>query len=260
MNLTEKLKSCFFNDHIMLVVIMLNTATLFVGGCIGGSMLFEIIDVMFTLVFVLEAAVKISQSGWKAYWANRWNRFDFIILLISLPSLANPLIEQTMATNTVLALRSMRLFKSFKMFHFIPNIEKLLNGVRLAMRSSFLVVIAFVLLLIIFSILSSIIFGKVAPEYFETPLISIYSLFRLFTIEGWYEIPDAIVANGSAAWAFFARCYFSALVFCGGIIGMSLINSIFVDTMVGDNNDEVLKKLEDIERQLKELKKGQDKE
>ena len=146
------------------------------------------------------------------------------------------------------------------MFHFIPNIEKLLNGVRLAMRSSFLVVIAFVLLLIIFSILSSIIFGKVAPEYFETPLISIYSLFRLFTIEGWYEIPDAIVANGSAAWAFFARCYFSALVFCGGIIGMSLINSIFVDTMVGDNNDEVLKKLEDIERQLEELKKVQDKE
>ena len=49
-------------------------------------------------------------------------------------------------------------------------------------------------------------------------------------------------------------------MFCGGIIGMSLINSIFVDTMVGDNNDEVLKKLEDIERQLEEFKKGQDKE
>ena len=51
--------------------------------------------------------------------------------------------------------------------------------------------------------------------------------------------------------AVFAKVYFSMLLFLGGIIGMSLINSIFVDAMVADNNDDVLKKLEQVERILK---------
>lgn len=33
-----------------------------------------------------------------------------------------------------------------------------------------------------------------SADFFSTPLNSIYSVFRLFTVEGWYEIPDAIAA------------------------------------------------------------------
>ncbi len=35
---------------------------------------------------------------------------------------------------------------------------------------------------------------------------------------------------------------------------MSLINSIFVDAIAADNNDEVMEKLKDIEEQIKGLK------
>lgn len=42
-------------------------------------------------------------------------------------------------------------------------------------------------------------------------------------------------------------------MFLGGIIGMSLVNSIFVDAMAEDNNDEVLEKLKQVEEQLKKL-------
>lgn len=56
----------------------------------------------------------------------------------------------------------------------------------------------------------------------------------------------------------FARIYFAVLVFIGGILGMSLINSVFVDAMVEDNNDDVLEKLEHIEKELRELKSGKD--
>jgi len=40
----------------------------------------------------------------------------------------------------------------------------------------------------------------------------------------------------------------------GGIIGMSFINSIFVDAMVQDNNDEVSKKIDQLQKSLDELK------
>ena len=53
--------------------------------------------------------------------------------------------------------------------------------------------------------------------------------------------------------AVFAKIYFSTLLFFGGIIGMSLVNSIFVDAMVADNNDEILKKLEQIEKKISKM-------
>ena len=58
--------------------------------------------------------------------------------------------------------------------------------------------------------------------------------------------------------AVFARIYFSILLFLGGIIGMSLVNSIFVDAMAADNNDEVLKILSQLERKLDSMKREQD--
>lgn len=58
--------------------------------------------------------------------------------------------------------------------------------------------------------------------------------------------------------AVFARIYFSILLFLGSIIGMSLVNSIFVDAMATDNNDEVLEKLSQLERKLDNMKREQD--
>ena len=51
------------------------------------------------------------------------------------------------------------------------------------------------------------------------------------------------------------RFYFCLLLIFGGIIGMSFINSIFVDAMVADNNDEVMQKLDEMQKSIEELKK-----
>lgn len=249
----NKLKVLLCNERIMLIAIVLNTAVMFIGGFWPESLLFEVSDALFTLIFLFEAIAKITEYRWNGYWKNGWNKFDFIVLVVALPTLVSPFIEQTTATGTILALRSMRLFKSFKMLRFIPNIHKLLKGIKLAAKASLLVFIAFVVFLVIFSILSSTIFGTIAPDYFGNPAISLYSIFRLFSVEGWYELPDAVAQNGTPFWGLFARCYFSVLMFLGGIIGMSLVNSIFVDAMAEDNNDEVLEKLRNIEERLDKL-------
>ena len=36
-----------------------------------------------------------------------------------------------------------------------------------------------------------------SADFFSTPLNSIYSVFRLFTVEGWYEIPDAMAEDNN---------------------------------------------------------------
>lgn len=256
----KSIQALLCNERIMLWAIVLNTIVMYVGGFWPNISLFEWSDALFTLIFIFEALAKIKAYGWKNYWQSGWNKFDFIVLLIALPSIVSPFLDHSMATNTILAMRSLRLFKSFKMLRFIPNIHKLLEGIKLALKASPLVLMAFAVFIIIFSILTSTIFGEIVPEYFGNPAVSLYSIFRLFTIEGWYEFPDAIAANGGEFMGVFARCYFSVLMFLGGMIGMSIVNSIFVDAMAEDNNTEVLEKLKQLECKLDTLTKNQQKD
>lgn len=238
----------------MLALVIINTSIMYIGGFYNESYIFVVLDSIFTLLFLIEAIVKIKTYGWKAYWSDGWNKFDFILVLCAMPSLLNLVADTGLSTNILLSFRTFRAFKSFRLFQFIPNIEYLIRGVKLACKASFVVVIAFLILLLVFSILTSTIFGNIAPEYFGDPATATYSIFRLFTIEGWYEMPDAIARNSQEGMSTFAKVYFSILLFAGGIIGMSLVNSIFVDAMAQDNNDEVMDKLKEIEKKIDEMK------
>lgn len=237
----------------MLLIILVNTLIIFMGGFWPGNPYFEYADAAFTLFFAWEAAAKIKDEGWHGYWSDGWNRFDFIILLLALPSLVSPFMPQTSTTGAVLALRSLRMLKAFRMLHFVPNITQLLNGLRLAFKASFIVMIAFFVFLVVFAILSCAIFGPIAPDLFGNPGISIFNIFRLFTGDGWSEIPDVIAQGHSGAWGTFARLFFSVLMFLGGIIGMSLVNSLFVDAAMSDNNDEVLDELKRLDAKIDAL-------
>lgn len=190
---------------------------------------------------------------------NHWNQFDFIITIVALPSLLNFFQDVDIQTNLLLSLRTLRVFralriaKAARIMRFIPDIDKLIMGIKSALKSGFVVVLGFLIFMLITSILSSTLFGNIVPQYFGNPGQSLYSTFRLFTIEGWFEIPDAIAAQSSEGIGVFAKIYFSIFLFVGGIIGVSLINSFFVDAMAEDNNEDVLVKLEDMEKMIERL-------
>lgn len=250
------LKSFFTNDKLMLLLVVVNTITIFIGGYCQSSQVFVWIDSFFTLIFVIEAVIKVKSYGWSPYWKENWNKFDFIITVIAVPSLLNLFVETGFATNILLSLRSLRIFKSFRLLKFIPNINGLLKGIGLAMKASLIVSIAFAVLLLIISILSSTLFGKVAPELFGDPGLSLFTIFRLFTGDGWSEIPTEIAANSSEFIGRLVRITFAVLFFVGGILGLSLVNSIFVDAMAKDNNDDVLMKIDKLEKKIDALGKN----
>lgn len=253
----KNIQRLFCDERKMLYAIVLNTGIVFMSGFWPEMTFFEISDALFTLIFVFEAIAKIKTYGWKKYWRSGWNKFDFIVLLIALPSIVSPFLEQTVVNSPILALRALRLFKTFRLLRFIPNIDKLLGGIKLAIKASPLVLIGFFVFMVVFAIISSTMFGEITPEYFGNPAVSLYSIFRLFTIEGWYEFPEAIAENGGQYMGVFARCFFSILMFVGGMIGMSFVNSIFVDSMAEDNNNEVMEKLNQMERKLDAISKKQ---
>jgi voltage-gated sodium channel len=100
-------------------------------------------------------------------------------------------------------------------------------------------------------------FSNIAPEYFGDPLTSFYSIFKIFTIEGWYEIPDIVtenITNSVEIW--FVRLYFVIVLFIGGIFGLSIINSVFVEGVINNDKDDyklndIISRLDSIEKKIK---------
>ncbi len=195
----------------------------------------EYIDTFCTLYFILEIVCKLYLHGPKKFWESGWNRFDFWVILLALPSLFTFSWNQK-AFSVLLLLRFGRLIKFFRLLRFTPNGEHIWAGILRSTKASVSVFLAILLLNLLFAMGATFLFGELAPEFFGNPLKSWYALFKVFTVEGWYEVPDLIYArSGAATWAVGLRLYYVFAVFLGGILGFALANAVFVDEMTSDN-------------------------
>lgn len=211
------------------------------------------VDLVVVAYFAIEQVIKMRLAGWSAYWQTRWNRFDLTVVLLSLPVLATPVAETSVFLGAPV-LRVARLFRLFRLLRFIPDHEHLGAGIARAIRASVGVFLGIAIINFIFAMGAQILFASDAPELFGNPARACYSMFRIFTIEGWNEIPDAIAANASVAWATFARLYFGVAVLVGGILGLSLGNAVFVDQMMADNTEDVERDVLEMTREVSMLR------
>jgi len=252
MNVLKLLRQAFLSEQIMLGVIVANAIIVFIEESGIGSPLLYALDVTCTLLFVIEMAVKLRQYGWRGYWSKAWNRLDGFLVIASLPSLAVFFFPQATAfdISIVLIFRILRIFRFFRLFRAFPNFEQIGRNFWKAMKDSTSIFFAFVLLVLISSMLTCFFFKEASPEYFGTPLDSIYTTFRLCTIEGWYEIPDTISQQFGPVMGHVVRFYFIGIVIIGGVVGISLVNSVFVDAMVSDNNESLEAKVQSLQEQL----------
>ncbi len=247
----KHLKNLFLNEKFILGVILLNAIVIYLQVSGITHPIITVIDVICTLVFLFEMIIKHTELGFKGYWSSGWNRLDGILVILSLPSLVELFIPISMMDLSILlVLRVLRVLRFFRLMHFFPNFSQIIKGFKLALRESYALLFAFFAIIVIFGLINCSLFKDIAPEYFSSPLESIYSIFRFCTIDGWYDIPDTIAASTSPFWGVIIRFYFCVLLIMGGIIGMSFINSVFVDAMVADNNDDVKKKLHEIENKI----------
>lgn len=253
-------KKLFFNDKFIFVVIFLNSIIIYLQECEISNYFIQIVDLLCTIIFVVEMVLKIKYLGLRKYWSSGWNRLDGTLVVLSLPSLVAAFFPiNTINLSFLLILRVLRVFRFFRVVHFFPNFSQIAIGFVRAIKQSYAVFIGFFLLILVFAMISCSLFKTVAPEFFATPTDAIYSIFRLFTIEGWYEIPDNVAMNLSPMWARATRVYFCLLLVLGGVIGLSLVNSVFVDAMVSDNNDDLKEKLNQLETKIDKILESKEK-
>lgn len=250
------LKKIFLNEHFILSVIILNAAIIFAqeSGC--NYLWLQIVDLVCTIIFIIEMAVKQSVYGIRGYWRNGWNCLDGTLVILSLPSLVAFFVPAGAVGNLsiLLVLRLLRVLRFFRIVHVFPaSFSVIVKNFGKALRDCSGVFVSFAILIIIVALVSCALFRDSAPEYFATPIDSIYSIFRICTGEGWNEIPDTIAEGSTIVTARWVRLYFSILLVLCSIIGLSLVNSIFVDAMVSDNNQDLEKKVDELNQKIDAL-------
>jgi len=248
----------FLNERFVFVLILVNSCVLFLNGFDMGwlaNKLFEFADHLFTVIFLVELLIKLRVMGGNKFFESAWNWLDFLVVLAGLPALyVYAFSIGGFDFTTLLVLRALRVFKFFRFLKFLPQFDTLMQGLRRALRASLVVLMTYFVFSFIISVLSFSIYKELSPAYFGDPVRSFYSIFKVFTIEGWYEIPDSIAEKMGTMGAFFTKVWFMLILIAGGLFGLSLVNSIFVDAMVSDNTDHLEKKIDNMQEELSQLR------
>lgn len=255
----SKIVDVLIAERTVVLVILLNALTVFVAGFYteGAAMssVLVIVDVACIVYFLVEAVLKVHRFTFSGYWSSGFNRADFLVLIVSLPALAAPMTD-VRGASVVLLLRLSRLMRMFRLLRFVPERERLLRGVIRALKASVGVFLAMGVLMFVLAMGAHQLFHHLAPEHFGDPLLSLYSLFKVLTIEGWHELPDLIALRADhPAWATLARLYFSVTVALMGVLGLSLANAVFVDEMLADNTDPLEAKVDALTEEIRLLRK-----
>ena len=249
-----KNRNIFTSERFILSIIIINSIVIFLQESGVSSPVLNVLDALCTVIFIIEMVSKNFILGIKGYWKSGWNCMDGILVILSIPSLVSYFVSaHLLDLSIVLILRILRVFRFFRLVHIFPNFGFILKNLWKALRDSLPIFIGFFILIVVASLFSCALFRDVLPQYFATPFDSLYTTFRLCTVEGWYEIPDALSKVLEPGQVVLVRIYFITIIVFGGIIGLSLVNSIFVDAMVSDNNAGLEKEIRELNNKVDEL-------
>ena len=250
-------------EPVVLTVIALNGIVLFLDAfpSVHAHSHFWIqwVDMLFVGYFVAEVFIKVRHYGsFRKYFADPWNAFDFIIIALSTPALVSPFISLSAENiGALTVLRVVRILRLIRPLRLVPDADKIWPGIYRALRASVGILLILVFLNLILSLMATLLFGGIpeAKEFFGNPFAAMYSLLKVFTVEGWYEIPELLAERGvSDRYLLLLRIYFAATVLICGIFGLSIANAVFVDTLVADNSDELEEKVEKLYEELREFR------
>ena len=264
------MKKLFYNDRLIYTLIILNVLVIYLHSFEffqAYYFQFDLIDVVFTLFFCIEIAVKIATSNgknkFKSYMQNPWNRIDFFSILLAIPSIGVLFISDLEIFAGFAALRSLRIFKLLRVIEYIPEGKRISKQLFKALKSISFIIFAFFIYTTIISLISVTLFRQAAPMYFQNAFESFFTIFKVFSGDGFSDIVAVIQENSSVLFTSFSKFYFVCVVFSGSILGLSLINSVFIDQMnqVSNKSDkeetnqlnEIKKELEDLKHQQKEI-------
>lgn len=179
----------------------------------GGPI--ELANNAFVLIFVVELALKAFALG-HGFWRDRWNWFDLSVVAISLLP----------ASEAFAALRALRALRLLRVVAILPSLRRVVEGFLKAIPSLGSVMGLLVLLLFVFALMGTRMFGADHPELFGSLGKSAFSLFTVMTLEGWPDVARDVMKTHPTAWLFFI-----SFIMLSSWAVLNLVIGVIVDSM-----------------------------
>ncbi len=181
-------------------------------------------DYLITIFFLIEIIIRMfSYEKPALFFQKNWNIFDFSIVALSLIPLE--------LLDAVIVARLLRVFRLLRIISFIPQFRVLIESLIQAIPR-----VGYVLLFIfiesyIFAAIGSILFGEVDPVHWENIGVSMLTLFKVATIDGWIEIMNNTLPVYPGSWFFYIF-----YIVINGFIFLNMIVGVVIDVMIRKNS------------------------
>lgn len=189
----------------------------------------DTVNLSLTIVFAVEAFLKIIGLGISEYSADRWNMFDLIVVAVSLIEIA-----MGNAGSIMSAFRALRILRVVKLIRGWTSLQQfLLQVFKTVMElGNFLLIV--LITIFIFALLGMQLFGGkfdfpdegVPRHNFDTLIWSIVTVFQILTGEDW----NAVMYDGVRATNSLATLYFILLLVVGNFIVVNLFVAILLSS------------------------------
>jgi len=197
------------------------------------SDLFFVIDKVIIYIFLLEIILKMLAKGSKPweYFVDPWNIFDFVIVAVCFM----PGID----THFVAVLRMARILRVFRIISIFPKLQILVNALLKSIPSMGYVVVLLFLVFYIYAVLGSFIFANRDPVHFGSLHLSMITLFKVLTLEGWTDILNIQIYGSTEpnaeftteAVSYWSLAYFISFILLGAMIIMNLFIGVIMNSM-----------------------------
>ena len=203
--------------------------------------LMETANLVFTIIFTVEAIFKIIGLGWRPYFRSRWNLFDFVVVAVTLIGLASV----GFSASVLRILRVARLFRVAKSLH---GLRMLFETLIVSLPSLANVGGLMVLMMVVYAILGVNLFGKIqlgenlnTHTNFRSFGAAMLTLMRMTTGEAWNSIMyDAMRVTGCDSHPdcemgeccgnpFSAVIYFSSFTVIGSFVMLNLLIAVVLE-------------------------------
>jgi len=172
-------------------------------------------------VFIVEALLKMAAHGrrpWR-YFADGWNVFDFLIVVLCLLPVGGPFAAVLRLTR---ALRLLRLVSA------LPKLQLLVGALLKSLSAMGYVSLLLALLFYIYAVAGIHLFGAHDPRNFGSLPAAFLSLFRLVTLDNWSDLFNGQLPHVPGIKV---AIYFVTFIILGTMIIMNLFIGIIMNSM-----------------------------
>jgi hypothetical protein len=184
-------------EYVVMTAIVINTFFLcidYYGKSDDLARVLQNSNYSFVVFFTAELILKITSYGFKYYWYVNWNKFDFIIVIMSLVALDERMLEEKLNFN-VTALRIIRVSRLLRMVKTSEGLRTLLKTLFMSLGNIINTALLLFLILFTFAVAGMSLFSMV-PEgdyinentNFKSFYLSFMSLWQASTGDSWNGI------------------------------------------------------------------------